>query len=82
MLSHKENLNYGSRNSRAGKSISKARINNTKISKSVGAYKDGKLVMTFPSTAEAGRQGYNQSHISACCRGEIKTHKGYSWRYI
>ena len=79
LISHKENLNYGSRNARA----SKTKTNGVR-SKQVGAFKDGKLVMTFPSTAECGRQGFNQSAVAACCRGvkNYKTHKGYTWRYI
>ena len=78
LISHKENLNYGSRNSRA----SKAQTNNPKISKQVGAFKDGELVMAFPSAREAGRQGFNCGCISACCNGKIKTHKGFEWKYL
>ena len=77
LVSHKENLNYGTRNSRA----SKAQING-KRSKKVGAFKNGELIFTFPSAKEGGRNGFDQGHISACCRGESKTHKGYTWRYI
>lgn len=92
LVSHKENCNFGSRNSRIGKAntnnpklskaISKANKNNPKISKQVGAFKHGKLVMTFPSTNEARRQGFNSGHVSSCCRGERKSHKGYTWKYI
>ena len=78
LISHKENLNYGSRNSRA----SKALTNNPKISRPVGAFKDGKLVITFPSTMEAGRQGFNQGNVAACCNGKLKTHKGFEWKYL
>lgn len=79
LLSHKDNLNYGSRNARA----SKTKTNGVR-SKQVGAFKDDELVMTFQSTAECGRQGFNQSAVAACCRGikNYKTHKGYEWRYI
>ena len=42
---------------------------------------DGKLVKIWESQSECGRNGYNQSAISACCRGEHKTHKGYKWSY-
>lgn len=79
LLSHKENLNYGTRNLRA----SKTKTNGVR-SKKVGAFKEGKLVMTFPSTAECGRQGFNQSAVAACCRGvkNYKTHKGFEWKYI
>ena len=68
----KENTNWGTGISRRAK----------KRSKQVGAYKDGKLVMTFQSTMEAGRNGFCQGHIAACCRGERKTHKGYTWKYL
>ena len=83
ILTPKENLNWGTRNERS----SKALTNNPKLSKSVGAFKDGKLVMTFQSTQEANRQGYNRSAVSYCCRncynrpGNNK-YKGFEWRYI
>lgn len=83
LLSHKENMNYGTRNLRAGK----ANTNNPKKSKAVEAFKDGKLVMVFPSTAEAGRQGFNEGAVAACCRncfhreGNNK-YKGFEWKYI
>ena len=84
LVSHKENLNFGSRNSRA----SKALTNNTKTSKQVGAFnKNCELVMRFPSTAEAGRQGFNQGAVAACCRNCYSregnnVYKGYSWKYL
>lgn len=83
LLTRKENNNWGSRNERAGKAISKANTNNPKRSKAVGAFKDGKLVLTFPSTQEAERQGYKHSNISNCCKGiRYKTYKGFQWQYL
>ena len=83
LLSQKENLNYGSRNARVAKSLK----NNTKISKRVGAFKDCELVMTFQSTMEAGRNGFDQSAVSACCRNCYNRegnniYKGYEWKYL
>ena len=78
LVSHKENINYGTRNSR----VAKSNTNNPKTSKAVGAFKDCELVMTFQSTAEAGRQGFNEGAVAACCRGERKTHRGYTWKYL
>lgn len=78
LVTQKQNINYGSRNERARKSLT----NNQKISKAVGAFQNGKIVMTFQSTQEAGRQGFCQSSVSDCCRGKLKTHKGFEWRYI
>ena len=79
LLTPKQNSNWGSRNSR----ITKANTNG-KLSKAVGAFKDGNLVMTFTSKAEAGRQGFDIGSVGRCCRGvkNYKTHKGYEWRYL
>ena len=82
LMTCKENLNFGTRNERASKAISKAMRNNPKISKAVGAFKNNELIMTFPSTKEAQRQGFNQGAVASCCRGEKKTYKGYEWCYI
>lgn len=64
-----ENNNWGTRNKR--------------LSKAVQAIvpKTGAVVLEFPSVREAGRKGFNQSAVSACCLGKRKTHRGYIWRY-
>ena len=82
LMTPKENINYGSGIDRR----SKARING-KCSKQVGAFKDEKLVITFPSINEAKRQGFNSGHISDCCRNCYlregnNVYKGYSWKYL
>lgn len=45
---------------------------------------NGQLVATFSSANEAGRKMglVNGSNILKCCRGEIKTSKGYIWKFI
>lgn len=68
LMTCKENINWGSAKERR--------------SKKVGAFKYGKIVFTFKSTQDAGRQGFTQSSVSACCRGERKKHKGFEWRYF
>lgn len=77
LLTHKENNNFGTRNKRSAKSQSKQ----------VGAFKDGELIMSFPSIAECGRQGFNQGNVCACCRNCYlregnNIYKGFTWRYI
>ena len=55
-----------------------------KFSKNVYQYTlNGELVKTWASTAECGRNGYNQGSVAECCRGNgrIKTYKGYKWSY-
>ena len=82
LLTPKENTNWGTRNSRASKAISKANTNNPKRSKMVGAFKNGNIVFTFPSTMEAGRNGFNSSAVSRCCNGKLPHYKGYTWKYL
>ena len=78
---YEENNNYGTRNERAGKTISKLQING-KCSKKVLQFTlDGIFIREWPSTAECGRNGFNQGHVAACCRGEEKSHKGFKWCY-
>lgn len=42
----------------------------------------GKIVHIFKSTAEAGRSGFNQRHVSQCCLGKEPHHKGLIWNYV
>lgn len=52
-----------------------------KRSKSVTGFRNGIPVITFISTAEAGRNGFNGHHIVECCNGKRKTHKKLTWKY-
>lgn len=73
LMTSKQNANFGTRNERIGKSLSKPVI----------ALDDsGNVIFKFSSTAEAGRNGFGQGDISKCCRGKLKTHRGYRWKYI
>ena len=38
-------------------------------------------VIEFESTQEAQRYGFWSIHVSNCCRGKLKTHKGYKFHY-
>lgn len=70
----RENLNFGTRNVRAGKALSKP----------VGQYtRDGDLVKVWPSTKEAERQaGFNHGNISEVANGNRKTAHGFIWKYV
>lgn len=52
--------------------------------KRVGQYDlSGSLIAVFESAREAERQtNCSQSHISNCCNGIRKQHKGFKWGYI
>lgn len=43
----------------------------------------GKFINSYSSAGEAARSlgVKNHSHISECCRGKIKSYKGFIWRY-
>lgn len=80
-VTRKENNNYATRNERAGKAISKANTNG-KLSKKVLQFTlDGEFVREYPSEAECARNGFCQGHVSRCCRGERKSHKGFRFMY-
>ena len=41
------------------------------------------VIKVWQSGKEAERiGGFDQSNISACCRGKLKTHKGYKWMFL
>ena len=70
--SHRDNLNHGTHNERIAKARSK-RVLQLSL--------DGELIREWESTKECGRNGFNQGHVAACCRGEEKTHKGFRFMY-
>lgn len=77
-MTAKENMNFGTRNKRAGKKIAKA------LSKPVAQCTlDEKVIKVWQSTREAERKaGFNHSDIGHAANGRYKTHKGFIWKYI
>lgn len=78
-LTHKENVNYGTRNERARET--------RKYYK--GSYKPKKPVLcielnkVFESATDAARElQLDQGSICKCCRGKLKTTGKYHWKYI
>ena len=68
----KDNCNHGTRNERIAKAQSK-RVLQLSL--------DGDLIKEWESTAECGRNGFNQSAVCLCCNGKRKTYKGFLWIY-
>lgn len=93
-VSHEYNLNYGTRNTRAGKKIAeklsgrklseehKGKIAE-KLSKPIyGINKVSGLIVEFSSAKEASRQlGIDNSHIVHCLKGKYKSSGGFYWMY-
>lgn len=77
---YKENLNFPL----AKKHLSESRINNPKLSKAILQIDKvtGKIINEFPSIMEVKRQlEIDESNISSCCKGKLKTSGGYIWKY-
>lgn len=75
------NNNYGTHNEKIRRTRRTNYNNNT--SKKVFQYDlKNNLIKIFPSGKEVQRQlGFDQSCISACCLGKLKTYKGFIWRH-
>ena len=67
-------------NAKKGKPMSEEQ--KKKLSKRVLQFTlNGELIREWPSTKECGRNGFNQSAVAACCRGEKPQYKGFKWCY-
>ena len=75
----KYNYNYGTINIRR----SQKQLNDKNKSKIVLQYSlDGTFIKEWKSTKDVQRNlGFDNSHISECCRNIIKTAYGYLWKY-
>lgn len=73
---HTYNMNYGTAISRKTK-----KLLNKQGAKKVYQYLKGELIKVWPSASECRRSGFSQGHVSSCCRGVRKQHKGFTWSY-
>lgn len=89
-ISAKQNINYGHHKEKQLKTwyskqenAIKARKNGQKASKSVIQLTlDGRFIKKWASMSEAAKSGnFKVGGISACCKGKIKYHAGYKWKY-
>lgn len=69
----KYNNNYGTANQRRTEKLSR-RVDQIDMITS-------EVIHQWKSTRECGRNGFNQSAVGKCARGERKTHKGFIWKY-
>lgn len=44
--------------------------------------KDGNVVKVWDCQSDVSAAGFNQSCVSACCVGRVKTHAGFRWRSV
>lgn len=79
-VSHRYNSTYGTCKKRSAYK----QINHPRKSRAVSQYTlDGKLVKTYPSLAEAERNGYGRGNVCKCAQGSKSYSQayGYMWRY-
>ena len=38
--------------------------------------------LVFKSMMDAQRNGFHHSNISSCCKGKLRTYKGFTWHYL
>lgn len=73
LITHKENVNWGTGNKRRAKTLNKRVEQYTR---------DGAHICTwFSLTGIEEELGYHTGHISACCSGKRKSCGGYTWKY-
>lgn len=72
---HSYNQNYGTRNDRVSKKMSRIKC------KKVNQYDlDGNYIKTFNSIIDAQKE-VGSTHICQCLKGNFEQTKGYKWRY-
>ena len=95
-LTCKENNNHGTHNERVSKTNTGKKLSEetkTKMSKSkkglnhpraksVIAFKiNGCEIKYYKYISECENDGFHHSGISECCKGKLKSYKGYKWHY-
>ena len=72
-ITHKDNINHGTRNEKVSKALSKPII---------GIHKENGLIVEFPSIHVAEKVlGINNANIVSCIKGRYKTSGEYYWMY-
>ena len=74
---HRDNINHGTHNERMRKTLTNGKLSKRVLQLSLS----GELIREWESTRECGRNGFDQSAVAACCRGELKQYKGFLWMY-
>lgn len=62
--------------------LGKFGASNKSSKKVVQLDEEGNVVLRFDSISETKRHGFNPANVSAVCRGERNTHKGFKWQFL
>lgn len=78
---HRQNINHGTRNQRVAEAMTNGKLSKKPIQLTL----NGVFVKEWSSVNECGRNGFNISCVSACCRNEYckqgNVYKGYRWMF-
>lgn len=79
LMTHKENMNYGSRTERGRNK----QINRKDQSKTILQFDlNDNFIKEYPSIQQIYREtGFSQGNICGCCNGKLKTAYNYKWKY-
>lgn len=84
-----DNLRWSTRESNQNNPITKQRMSDAKKgtfnngkSKKVVQLLNGSYIRTFNSSREAGRNGYSEDCVNACCNKKNKSHKGFQFMFL
>ena len=79
LMTHKENMNYGSRTERSAKK----QINRKDQSKTILQFDlNDNFIKEYPSIQQIYREtGFSQGNICGCCNGKYKQMYGFKWKY-
>lgn len=75
----KQNLNHGTRNQRIAEALTNHPVKGIPV---VQLTLDYKFVAKWPSSCEAGRNGFYQGNIIQCCKHKLKIVHKYRWFYL
>ena len=74
---HKDNINHGTRNERAGKANTNGKCSKKVLQLSLS----GELIREWPSVSECGRNGFDKGNVCKCCNGKKSQYKGFRFEY-
>lgn len=52
------------------------------LRKKVVQLKDGELIATYDYIAQVKEKGFSNWHVSSCCSGRLRQHKGFQWMFL
>jgi hypothetical protein len=80
-VEHKKKISESSKG-KAKSEEHKKKLSEVRPKKKVCQYKDGILIKEYPSIHSVTEYGFSRRHVGSCCKGKVKTHKGYQWKYL